>query len=673
MSGTPPPGAPPPGVSSSGPTHTGPGDQHIHYYGGGDGDARRLADSARGKAPRAVAEDELRWLRRRFIHPAGYEAAYDTLAARHTVLVDGAPGSGRRATARMLLLDLPRTGGRFLELPPAKEAEEQWLDPDQVGDADQLLLDMSGADDLTWHDAEARLSAFRKAVADRGAHLTVVLPRHADRRLSPEYAALRVPISRPPGLQLEHDLIKRYLRLAGLDPAAADPLPAVLREHLDRRPPLRDVAELARLLCEAGQAARPGQTFRDWCEAALAAVSDCGVEVDTLVKRQRRAPQRALLLSAAMLHGVRADTVHQASDTLLAAIGHPENTTSPLERQGLGSRLARIEAAQTDDGRVRFDRLRFDAAVRDHFWDNHPDLYGPLRTWVQNVLTLAGLTDEDREHLVARFAEQCCRTRRAEDLFALVESWTAGRDRGPSIRAAAQLLGHGVEDPRIGAECRARIYRWSTDGRLSGGLRKVLIGVCFSVLALRHPYAAAVRLHHLAAREAPGTEARDTLVELVLCDARLHAWMLARLAAPAAQRSRATDRALFLALAEPRGLLGTATPLLAEPDVSRCLTEGWRAVFAEAPPEEWRGPVRAWFDAACGDAPAAFRHWLLDILVAAGAVNGAWARLYRTARAWAREVPGAHPERGALPAVLMEKISRSQRGRSPRNEGTSAP
>lgn len=380
MSGTPPPSTPPPGVSSSGPTHTGPGAQHNYYYGGGDGDARRLADSARGQAPRAVAEDELRWLRRRFVHPVGYSAAYDTLAARHTVLVDGAPGSGRRATARMLLLDLPRGGGRFLELPPAKEAEEQWLDPDQVGDADQLLLDLSGADERTWHEAEARLSAFRKAVADRGAHLTVVLPRNADRRLSPEYAALRVAISRPPGLQLEHDLIKRYLRLAGLDPAAADPLPAPLREHLDRRPPLRDVAGLARLLCEAGLAAKPGETFRDWCEAALAAVSDCGPEVDTLVKRQRRAPQRALLLSAAMLHGVRADTVHQASDTLLAAIGHPENTTSPLERQGLGSRLARIEAALTDDGTVRFDRLRFDAAVRDHFWNNHPDLYAPLRT-----------------------------------------------------------------------------------------------------------------------------------------------------------------------------------------------------------------------------------------------------------------------------------------------------
>ncbi|KUH39682.1 hypothetical protein [Streptomyces kanasensis] len=340
--------------------HTGHGTQNNYtFFSNGDADPRRLADSSQGKAPRAVAEDELKWLRHRFIHPVGYTTAYDVLEERHTVLVDGSPGSGRRATARVLLCSLPRKEGRFLELLPYREAEEEWLDPQQVGEADQLLLDLSGRDEQDWPHVEARLSGFRKVVRDRRAHLAVVLPHRVGRLLSPEYGALRVEISRPPRHRLEHDLIKRRLRLAGLDATVADPLPARLRQHLDQRPPLREVADLAHLLCEAGRSAGPGESFLHWCEAAIAAVTDCGPDVVDLLKRLRRAPHRALLLSAAMLHGARADTVHLAATRLLADVSHPENTTSLLERQGLGGRLERIRAGQGPDRLVRFDKLRF--------------------------------------------------------------------------------------------------------------------------------------------------------------------------------------------------------------------------------------------------------------------------------------------------------------------------
>ncbi|GAA4927854.1 hypothetical protein ACFPM3_08375 [Streptomyces coeruleoprunus] len=668
MSSVPPPGA----EGTNGPVHTGPGSQHNsnHYhttnnfYGGGDPDPRTLANDARGKAPQAVADDELQWLRQHFVHPLGYNEADDILEARHTVLLDGLPGSGRRAAARMLLYGRRHDGGRLLELVPYGEDDAEWLDPEQVGDADRLLLDLSDSDAARWPDVRTRLSGFRKAVRDRNARLAVVLPVRAARDLTPEYAALRVEIARPPGLRLEQDLVKRYLRNAGLDATVADPVPDRLRGYLARRPPLREVADVAGLVRDAALAGRPGESFTDWCDTAIDAVVDRSSEVARLVEDRSGAAERALLLSLAMLHAVRPDTLQAAADRLLAVLDHPDNPTPLMERQGLGTRLEEIHAARGDDGLVRFGRPRFGRAVRNHFWENHPDLHPALLAWVGDALTLPGLTPHDRERLVTRFAEQCAGNLRPADLFAVVGTWADRTARGPGVHAAARLLTLGLEDPRLDAACRAQIYEWSTDAHLSKGLRRVLVGVCFAVMPVRHPYQAVVRLHHLAAREGRSGEARDALVELVRGDRRLHRWTLDRLVRPAVGRDRATDLALFLALAAPEPLLdagGRAFPLLAEAGVRRSLVDGWRSVFASAPREQWRPVAGAWLDAA--RAPRG--ELLLDVLVAAAAPRAdALVALHAAARA--RPVSGA--ARTALLTTLIQKITEARRSRSAGNE-----
>ncbi|MET9432116.1 hypothetical protein [Streptomyces sp. NPDC003036] len=664
-----------------GSVHSGQGSQfNIHYqYPAGPfapDDLRALLNDSEGKAPRAVAEDELMWLRRHFIHPRGYDRAYELLERRHTVLLDGHPGSGRTATARMLLRYLPRAGGKFLELLPDGDEEERRLDPDRVGEADQLLLDLSDADQQVWRGIQAELSGFRASVSQKRAHLVVVLPPQVGHHLHQEYAALRVEISRPPGMRLELDIIRRRLRYAGVDPTVAEPVPDTLRDYLVQRPPLREVAGLARLLCEeAARFPTPAHSFDDWCAAAVDAATRREPQVAELLEGLPQAPERALLLSAAMLHEARADSVHKASVDLLAAVGHPEDATSLLERRGLDERLRAIKAATDTRRLVRFDQLRFDEAVRHHFWDNHPDLRPSLRTWIGGALALPGLTDADRDRLVQRFAEQCCRTRRAEDLFGLVERWAGTSDRGPGIRAAAQLLKHGLEDAELGRPCRSRIYTWATGQRLSRGLRRVLISVCLEVMPVRHPYAAMVRLHHLAARETPGDEARRALVELVLGDHRLHRRMLERLASPSSQRDAVTDVSLFLELADPRALTEAglrAFPLLAEAHVGHWLTKGWRNVFRSRPWGEWRSRAESWFDAACDGLP--YGHRLLDILTAACTEDvGVQARLYASARDWARAHPHPGPERSGLPAALLKSIMTKRNLRSAVQQEAAAP
>ncbi|MET7906630.1 hypothetical protein ABZS86_36385 [Streptomyces sp. NPDC005355] len=115
-----------------GPVHSGIGDQVYVVI-------NEFAKGSSGRNPRHLAEDHLLWLWQRFVHPRGFGQARRILAETSTVLLDGAPGSGRTSAARVLLHELRRDVGSFHELLPGEEGESL-LDPDLVGDEDRLLL-----------------------------------------------------------------------------------------------------------------------------------------------------------------------------------------------------------------------------------------------------------------------------------------------------------------------------------------------------------------------------------------------------------------------------------------------------------------------------------------------------------------------------------------------------
>jgi hypothetical protein len=113
-------------------------------------------------------------------------------------------------------------------------------------------------------------------------------------------------------------------------------------------------------------------------------------------------PQRALLLTTAMLHGAHADAVHSATTLLLHAVDHPMDDRPPLEHADLAIRLEEASAGLTQHGAVRFKELEYDTAVRTHFWDHRPDLREHLGTWVGRTVELTEpvLSPGDRHHVV---------------------------------------------------------------------------------------------------------------------------------------------------------------------------------------------------------------------------------------------------------------------------------
>ncbi|WP_256331906.1 hypothetical protein [Streptomyces sp. 2314.4] len=176
----------------SGGVHTGPGNiYNNHHYNTGP-----LKQETAGRSPRRIADDQLRLLRQRFVDPEGMGEARRLLAEHSTVILHGAPGSGRTAAARVLLYELHRDTGIFRELLSDGGEEADLTDAGLVGAGDRLLLDLAEADGTQWAKNHRDLSVLRKAVHEQQAHLVVVMPH--ERTLESDLQIYRAEISQPP-------------------------------------------------------------------------------------------------------------------------------------------------------------------------------------------------------------------------------------------------------------------------------------------------------------------------------------------------------------------------------------------------------------------------------------------------------------------------------------------
>ncbi|MFG2741345.1 hypothetical protein [Streptomyces sp. PAN_FS17] len=608
-----------------------------NYFGSGP-----LLNTPRTTA-RRVADDQLRRLQQEFARPVGMGEAFDVLAEEHTVILHGIPGSGRASAARVLLCELPRDGGTYHELTPeAPEAGAgRWLSLDLIGEHDRMLLDLSATDEQTWYAVHEELSDFRHEVLSRRAFLALVLPSRFEEGLSPQFTQFRRKIERPDAWEA----VNRHLWLAGVHGSIRDLAPPALRTYLDTGPPMHDLARLAERI---GTAARGPGDFATWCEAALAAQTDRTRDVADAVRRLRKGRQRALFLTTAMLEGARAEAVHHATNLLVDEVGSTHDERPLLEHKQLSVRLETVGAEAGPDARVHFTEPGFAEAARRLFWNDLPDVREPLGNWLTKALKVRGLDESDLAEVVARFTDLCLSTHDFERLTKLVERWTLdSAHRGTEVRAAAQLLQHGIEDERLNSRFRSAIYQWST-GRPSKHLREVLVEVCAKVMSIHHPEPALVRLHHLTRNEPhPSTGAREALLAYVNEDVRLQRRLLARLATKQSEPHRRADADLFLYLTDLPGSFLLAAP------TREWLTVCWRMAFDLLDPGRWAVCTTRWLTTADHDDDLA--EATLSILVDASDTSyPVLSRVYADAR---RSVSSE------LASRLLKSINTAQRAR----------
>lgn len=609
--------------------HLGAGDLHVHNY--------PLADR-RGRPFRSVATDDLLRLRQVFVPPPGLGEAREILASQRTVLLDGAPGSGRAAAAQVLLHELGTGENTFQEMPLNDDESGDLLPRDGIADDALLLLNLSEVEEHVWVKAHEELHTLRAEVFKRQAHLVVVLPHDKASRLAPSLAPYRVRIGRPQELAV----LRSHLRGKSLgSEVTGQPAPAEVAAFLERRPSMEDIARFAGLVADARAKAGGAGDYAAWCQEAYVALRGREEEVAQRLSELRDGSSRALLLATAMLHGAHADTVHNAAVALLRTVRHPQEDLPVLERTGLGERFREIGAERDEKGCVRFETLEFDAAVRSYFWTRRPELREGLREWVEATAISTELPEADRDELVERFAELCLHDRYRKTLVSLVATWTAKDAPRAGTRAAVQLLTKALQDKRQGGFFRDQIYEWSTKRGLPDALTDVIIALCTEVLVVHHPYKAVVRLHHLARREKT-TRAREALIRLVRADRRLLRLMFDRLDRQfTGNNTYEADPGLFLELADPdlvTAAEGRSRSLIAQEAVRKQMTNGWDAVFERRPEEEWSPAARRWLLAA-GEVG---RHQdaLLDVLIDSGAGRPkVLGRLYMMAGQLERSLP----------------------------------
>ncbi|MFF0464207.1 nSTAND3 domain-containing NTPase [Streptomyces mexicanus] len=584
--------------------NTGPGPQYVYqYFGNGPED--------RESRSRPLATDLLAGLRRRFEPPVGFGEARRILAESHTVLIDGEPGSGRSAAARMLLFEYRTLRSNLREALAEDDEGNVRLETRPLPESVGLLLDLSDADLPTWRTVHDGLPGFHDSVRRSGSRLAVVLPvRLPLSALHSDLAPLRAVIHRPDARLV----LQSALREAGLEDFRD--LPEDIDRYLKHEPALGEVTRLAWLVrAEAGAGRR--ENFADWCRAAVEALTRRPQEVARHVVALPDGRPRALLLTTAMLHGARSDAVYEACETLLGCVDHPLDDRPLLDREDLSARFAEIRAAPDQHGRVTFTEINYDIAVRTHFWNNMPGLRARLGDWAGKAVALRSLMPEDRRLLAERFAEQVLRTGTVEDFLQRVRTWADHADRHVR-KAAAHALTYGSLHPDHGRAVRKELYSWATSSSLTAALTEVLTDVCSGELASRHPEQAMVRLHHVARRTRFGQEAEKSLIGLALGDHLLHHRMLERLARGLAD-SRDADIRLFAALASPQRLTASHTAsrartLLDERGVGSSLAGCWSGLFGNVPGARWHGLLHQWLSAADQAAPDR-RAQLLDILV----------------------------------------------------------
>ncbi|MFE0737624.1 hypothetical protein [Streptomyces sp. NPDC058855] len=632
-----------------GPVNNGTGAQYVYYGAAPDWAARK-----RVEALRIAREDRIR-LADRFVPPLGYRTAADRLEKPGSVvLLDGRPGSGRRAAAIMLLHGLGEDGGvdeqdvRFEELPYVEDKREPSLAP---GEGDRFLLDLSGITDAeTYVKAQHRLAVRRSQVREAGAHLAVVLPADLEHAHVPDFEPDTVRLGRPRGLAV----LTRHLRMDRL-PFRTPDLGGPEIRALCERSPMRELARFARLVRTAHDDGRFGTDFADWLGQAMRAVTDRAGEVRAQVRAVGTAADRALLLTAAMFEELHADSVYEAWHCLMRTVKHEEEATTELGRRDFGERLKTLGIARDADGRLRFKRLAYAEAVRAYFWENFPGVRDDLRDWIGDAAGDRRLTTDDRVNVVVRFAERSLAAGRPDDLFVLVARWANSAPRTTCDPRSLAALELGLAHEKFGAEFRQRIYAHVTSGSLSDGLARVLTAACAKSIAATHPDQAVVRLHHLAMRKGEvAGEAQEALLDLTGQDRRLYRLLIDRVRDRLGREPHKTEAHLHL-LSE---LLGhDRAP---EPPPWPDLFLGWETVFSHPPAKFWRPLVTSWLNAVTDDPT---QDMALGVMVAA--THGRPAplhRLYALTCDWAGTA--RHSARAAVAALFWQHIDHAQYARA---------
>jgi hypothetical protein len=580
--------------------------------------------------------DHLRWLDDRFVPPPGFDAALTAIKPVGTVVLDGPPGTGRTAAAKMLAFRSWPGSGKPHELHPQEPGEGAWLhiDPGLVGRGDAMWLDLSNASSELWIKIQNELPALHTRVQALEARLVVIQPYALGLRSDFLQYLRRI------GSPGQTEVFSHLLQIEGL--AIGNCVPQA--KFLEKQRSMADIRQFVDDILSAKDQSEETGNLEEWIHAAEQPTSPREASISGSLAGLSLA-ERVLLFCVAMLHGAHADVIDGAAARLLARM--PGHYGVTLEEPPLGDRLRKVGASIDIRRCVRFTHSGYDTTIRLFFWRHFPELHQTLTSWVGETVGSSELSDEDRAELASGFASQCLDDDRYKFRWvAMVEGLTAESPRPSRELAAAAILRVGLGDRTNSRQFRRQIYDWST-GRTSEGLATVLVIAC-QQMSETHPAEALVRLHHLARHHDQRLDIWDALLDVAYSSRQMLRLLLARLTDRPAEIAHKVDPHIFLYVADPAHF---TLSLVAEDESARQLAAGWALAFARLAGSGWGPRANDWFTHAAED--DANRHALLNVLVdGARQTPGMLSQLYALAY--------HSPFRDVIAEFVLERISAVQ-------------
>jgi hypothetical protein len=193
---------------------------------------------------------------------------------------------------------------------------------------------------------------------------------------------------------------------------------------------------------------------------AIGIYSDWKAELDRWFDEHRGGPEaawnRIVLISVAACEGLDSEEILRAADTLAPMLRVEKGDAGGLTGLGVEPTLRLVGAERAEDGRVRFTKPGYAAAVLDYVWSQLPRIHTELLAWTDAIAA-----DHSRECLDAvrdAWVGLALRRNDPELTIRLLNVWMEGRS---PKKAVAGLAAEVASWPDFGSKMRRRLYEWA--------------------------------------------------------------------------------------------------------------------------------------------------------------------------------------------------------------------
>ncbi|GAA2672271.1 hypothetical protein [Actinoplanes palleronii] len=536
---------------------------------------------------------------RRYVAPPGLGDHVSQLATgRSLVLLCPAavPRSGQRAAAAFLIhrVDESRAAATRLNfqeplLDKDDEATGTLRDAKNVG----LFFDfVERGDGPEAVDSLRQFGLLEQGLAEAGAFAVLAVSDALTEEAEKSFPGRVHHLRRPAG-----EAVFRS-RAAEIPTSLLDALTVheVFRQRLrEAWPP-----EATRLAKLANRAYQAGITDLDGiARQVVGALSNWQDQARKDMRQFGSAPQRALLLAAAMLEGSGPAAIVHGRDLLLRAGDFPAEPTNPLERTDVVTELEALHDIELNVTDTRFARFEYGIAVLHLAWQGFPGLHLVLLRWLERLPSV--ITPDGIDEFIARIIALSVRDGSGQIAVAVARRWANGRRPAPTQGtarrldkaqrvAAVILLRDACLHPQIGGDVRRRVYEYAYYLKSPAAFR-VVLAEAVGAFDVHHQTAAMTRLKHLAR----GPE-EEVMTAVVRAGARLASEMeLGRLLEYlggwlSAANPRRTEVAVQVAMQVMTELDDTELRL----GSTAAVTSFWRTALATLPSATATALIRCW-------------------------------------------------------------------------------